>query len=681
MRGRPLRSPVAVWKEPKVTRQRHEHTSPSVASARSLLKAGRVSEALEMSENLVSHDTDDIEARYINAVCLRYLDRPDEATIAIHALLKHQPKHARAYQELGHLAKSRGHIEEAVSSYDQATRLNPALLASWSALLELSDKNSSGHQHAAAHLDRLTQLAPELLSAESMMHEGKLFKAEQLCRQYLKNRPKDVEGMRLLALLGMKLNIFDDAEFLLESALTFDPSNVQARFDYVSVLHRRQKFEKSFSEARKLLDLDKDNPAFLSAYANEALAIGHFDEALQIYDTLSSSFPDMPLNHLVRGHALKTVGRREEAEKSYQRAYKVQSDLGDAYWSLANLKTYQFSEDEFSRMREAEKASTTSIEDRIHLCFALGKGLEDRKRFDESFSYYERGNSLKRNDLQYDPERMESEFDAQKKLLTKKFFSTLPEGGSSSDAPIFIVGLPRAGSTLLEQILSSHSQVEGTLELPNILALVHRLNGRRKLGDAPRYPAVLGSLTPQQREEFGNRYIEETKIHRRSAPRFTDKMPNNFRHIGLIHMMLPNAKIIDARRDPMACCFSGFKQLFAEGQEFTYGLEDIGKYYQGYVDLMKHWDDVLPGKILRVQYENIVSDLETQVRRLLDFLDLPFEEACLDFHKTERSVRTASSEQVRQPLYSSGVDQWRHFEHHLDPLKSALGPALEEYLS
>jgi hypothetical protein len=321
--------------------------------------------------------------------------------------------------------------------------------------------------------------------------------------------------------------------------------------------------------------------------------------------------------------------------------------------------------------------ASTALEDRYHLCFALGKALEDRGAYADAFGYYERGNSLKREELRYTPERLTTEMRLQRELVTRAVLESKAGAGCPAPDPIFIVGLPRAGSTLLEQILASHSQVEGTMELPNVLTLAHKLERRRQVDDEAAYPANLGELDAEELTRFGADYISDTQIYRKAGtPFFIDKMPNNFRHIGLISLILPNAKIIDARRGAMGCCFSGFKQLFAEGQEFTYGLNEVGTYYRDYVELMDHWQQVLPGKVLLTRYEEVVADLETQVRRLLDFCGLPFEEACLNFHETDRAVRTASSEQVRQPLFNSGVDQWEKFSGFLDPLRAALGPEL-----
>jgi tetratricopeptide (TPR) repeat protein len=387
--------------------------------------------------------------------------------------------------------------------------------------------------------------------------------------------------------------------------------------------------------------------------------------------------PGNPGVNLTYGHALKTVGRQPDAIEAYRRAYQTKTDYGDAYWSLANLKTYRFEDAELAQMREREASPLIALEDRYHLCFALGKALEDRGDYPEAFAYYERGNQLKRDELRYTPDRLTAEMQRQRELVTREVLKRHAGAGSQAPDPIFIVGLPRAGSTLLEQILASHSQVEGTMELPNILSLAHKLERRRAAGEEPEYPANLAQLSAEDLTRFGEDYIRDTRIYRKEGtPFFIDKMPNNFRHIGLIRMILPNAKIIDARRSAMGCCFSGFKQLFAEGQEFTYGLKEVGTYYRDYVALMDHWDQVLPGKVLLTRYEEVVGDLEGQVRRLLDYCGLPFEQACLDFHQTDRAVRTASSEQVRQPLYTSGVDQWENFSAHLGPLRETLGPDL-----
>ena len=323
-------------------------------------------------------------------------------------------------------------------------------------------------------------------------------------------------------------------------------------------------------------------------------------------------------------------------------------------------------------MQEKEASPTIITTDRIHICFALGKHFEDKKQFKQSFEYYERGNSLQRSQQHYKKEQITDILALQHKYCNQTLFDKQKDMGCTAPDPIFIVGLPRAGSTLLEQILASHSKVDGTLELPNIPALAYRLAGRKTIDETPDYPENLATLNEEQLKTFGNNFLDDTRIHREKAPYFIDKMPNNFRHIALIHLILPNAKIIDARRNPMACCFSGFKQLFASGQQFSYGLEEIGTYYKDYIKLMDHWDKMLPGKILRVQYEDVVADLKKEVIRILDYCGLPFEENCINFHQTERNIRTPSSEQVRQPIYKSGLEQWKNYEPWLGPLKKAL---------
>lgn len=652
----------------------------AVGQARALLKAGRVAEAARLAAAAVERQPEHAGALYLLAVCQRYLEDYAAALATLARLQAVRPDYGRAFQEAGHVRLAMGEPGAALVAFRRAVAANPALPASWQALGQL--QAAAGHHQEAARAQaqhqRLVALPPELVSVASFMHEGRLAKAERLCRDFLQRHPHHLEAMRLLAQLGVRLQVLDDAEFLLESALEFAPDFLLARIDYVDVLARRQKYARAQEEARRVLDTDPSNPAFNTLYANQCMAVGDYDTALAIYDRVLAAHADQPDLHLVRGHALKTVGRQPEAIEAYREAARLRPGFGDAWWSLANLKTYRFTPDELATLRGLAARDDMALADRYHLAFALGKALEDRGSWEQAFTAYEQGNALKKQALRYDPGRMDRELTLQREQCTPALFAAHAGHGCPAPDPIFIVGLPRSGSTLLEQILASHPQVDGTLELPHVLAMAHRLNGRRRLDEAPRYPAVLHELDADQLRELGEEYLRETRIHRQGAPFFIDKMPNNFRHIGLIALMLPNARIIDARRHPMACCFSGFKQLFAEGQEFSYGLDDIGRYYRGYVELMAHWDQVLPGRILRVQYEHVVADLEGQVRRLLDFCGLSFDPACVDFHRTRRVVRTASSEQVRSPLYASGVDQWRHFEPWLAPLREALGPELAD---
>ncbi len=652
-----------------------------VGEARSLLQHGRAADAANLCQEILDSEPENKDALYTLAVARRLQKRFNDALELCRGLIALDAANGRAHQELAHCLRDMGNLQGAFAAYQDAVSRNNALLGSWQMLVKLYAQAGRGApaEFATAQMEYLSSLPPQLLTVASLIQEGKMYKAEQLCRHFLQTQGHHVEGMRLLAQIGMSFNVHDEAEFLLESAVVLDPENIGAHFDYVGTLQKRQKFSDALEQASLLRKKDPENPQVDMLYANQNLAIGNFDEALRIYRHRAEEAPSNPGIHLTLGHALKTTGELSEAIEAYTRAYNVKPDYGDAYWSLANLKTYKFDEAQIAGMRECEASPTTKLADRYHLCFALGKALEDHGQYGESYIYYERGNRLKREEVGYDWRRISAEIDRQIEHCTPPLFADKVGSGFTAADPIFILGLPRAGSTLLEQILASHSQVEGTMELPSILALAHKLGGRRRIDEEPEYPANLAELTREELTEFGEAFIKDTMIHRKTGtPFFIDKMPNNFRHIGLIHLILPNAKIIDARRSAMGCCFAGFKQLFAEGQEFTYGLEEVGHYYSDYVRLMDHWDDVLPGKVLRVRYEDVVSDLETQVRRMLDFCELPFEEACLNFHQTERAVRTPSSEQVRQPIYKSGVDQWVNYAPWLDPLRDVLGPELAE---
>ncbi len=641
-----------------------------IKQCQQLIQKGLLNQAAEDLNNMLAEHPGHIEGIYCLAVCQRKQQKYNESMDSLNQVLMQVPEHARAYQELGYIYKTLGETSKAIEVFDKAVTLNPALFGSWRVLA--NEPSYAKKLEAKRHLDWLSSLPPELVSVSSLIYQKHLHKAEWLCRHFLKENPHHPEAMRLLAELGSKFQVLDDAEFLLASCLEFEPKYQRARLDYVNVLHKRQKFNKALEQANILLAADPNNANFKIALGNAQQATGDFAAAINTFETVLQSNPSNHSIHLTLGHALKTMGRVEDAITAYRNAYNIKPDFGDAFWSLANLKTYRFTEEERQQMREQEASSTISVNDRVHFCFAIGKDLEDRKEFDEAFTFYHRGNKLKSEQDKFDSKSLDTSFDIQKSDFDAEFFERNKEAACQAPDPIFIVGLPRAGSTLLEQILSSHSQVDGTMELANIIGLAHRLGGRKLKQETPQYPGILKKVSAEDIKKMGELYIKETQHHRQGGMFFIDKMPNNFRHIALIHLILPNAKIIDARRHPMSCCFSGFKQLFGEGQQFSYDLEDIGHYYRSYVDIMDHWDKELPGKILRVQYEDVVADLETQVRRILDYCGLPFEQACIDFHTNKRAVRTPSSEQVRQPIYQSGLEQWRNYEAHLGPLKKAL---------
>jgi len=646
-----------------------------VLRARELLQQRRFAQALAAADALRAQVPENRDVLYLIAVSQRYLGRTADALVTLGHLEKIHPDYGRLFQERGHCLRAAGDAPAAVVAYRQAVFRNHALVASWRALSELLRTlgEISEAETAAAHVQTLARLPAEVVTATSMVAEGDLPPAEQLIRQYLLKHPTDIEAMRLLAQIGVKLDVLDDAEFLLESVLSFAPDYHAARYDYVNVLSERHRYTRALAEAEKLLAAGPGNVLFRTAHANVCVGLGRYEEALQTFRELLPISAQPADLHLSIAHALKTLGRQSEAIDSYRAAAAARPAFGDAYWSLANLKTYRFTDDELMRMRTEEAREGVATVDRYHLCFALGKALEDCGDYTGSFGYYERGNALKKQESRFSIDSLERTVQAQKALCTREFFAARTGWGCAAPDPIFIVGLPRAGSTLLEQILASHSQVEGTMELAEIPRLVHHLNGREQGGQPGHYPHVLAQLDVESLRKAGEKYLADTQAYRHGKPFFIDKMPNNFRHIGLIHLILPNARIIDARREPMACCFSNFKQLFASGQEFTYGLGDIARYYRAYLELMAHWDRVLPGKVLRIQHEQLVADLESHVRHMLEFLGLPFEPACLEFYKTERSVRTASSEQVRMPIFKEGTDQWRNFEPWLGPLRTALG--------
>jgi tetratricopeptide (TPR) repeat protein len=641
----------------------------------------RYAQALDAGEALALKVPENRDVLYLIALSQRHSNKIPEALVTLQRLELHHPTFSRLYQERGHCHVVLKDAPRAIDAFLRGVNINPALPASWSMLegLYRMTRNTENAGMAAAHVATLKRLPPEVVQATGLFSDGDLVPAEGIIRAFLLKHGDHVEAMRLLGRIAFKRDVLDDAELLFASVLELAPDYQAARHDYALVLLERHRHLQARLQLDKLLEIEPANRQYRTLYATTCVGLGEHERAITLYRDLLADAPAAADLHLSLAHSLKTLGRQEEAIDAYRTAAAARPHFGDAYWSLANLKTYRFTDDEIARMQADESAPAVALVDRYHLCFALGKAFEDRGEYQESWRYYERGNGLKRSESRYRPEVLETNTAKQREVCTQSFFARREGFGDKSTDPIFILGLPRAGSTLLEQILASHSAVEGTQELADVPRMVFELQGREPDMANPRYPAALADLNAGDFLRMGEKYLTDTRIYRTGKPFFIDKMPNNFRHIGLIHLMLPNAKIIDARREPMACCFSNFKQLFANGQEFTYSIEDIARYYRTYLDLMEHWDEVLPGRVLRVWHEDVVDDLEANVRRLLEFCDLKFEPACVDFHKTERSVRTASSEQVRQPIYREGLDQWKHYEHWLAPLKDALGDAPVRY--
>jgi tetratricopeptide (TPR) repeat protein len=627
------------------------------------------------------HSHGDLDATLRQAADLRRQGQSNDALSTLKPLAEQLPASAQLQHHLGLCYSALGQGGDALRHLQKAVSLDPAYSEAWCSLgnqLQLAGNHAASVKALQSHLATSTP-HPELITAADHVQKGELAKAEPLVRGVLKQHPADVSAMRLLADIGIKVGQYQDARHLLERALELAPDYHLARNNYAIALLRSQQLSEALAQVDILLKREPDNPNHLILKGSILVRMGDHPPALTIYEKVLKDYPHQARAQMNYGHALKTVGRLEDSIAAYRAAIELSPTMGEAYWSLANLKTFRFSDDDIAGMRTAVTSEGGDADDQSHLGFALGKALEDRKDYEESFRYYKRGNAIRR--INHPFKAKQNMYNAARQVNTcdTEFFAARQGFGCPAPDPIFVVGLPRAGSTLLEQILASHSTVEGTAELPDIIAISRRLGGKKRDNPASRYPEILTELTADQARELGEGYLASTRIQRSDTPFFIDKMPNNFLHIGLIHLILPNAKIIDARRHPMAGCFAGFKQLFAQGQTFTYDLADVGHYYRNYVRVMDHWDAVLPGRVLRVQYEEMVADADNQIRRLLDYCELPFEEQCLRFYETDRAIRTPSSEQVRQPIFTEGLEQWRNYESHLNPLKKALGPLLERY--
>ena len=511
---------------------------------------------------------------------------------------------------------------------------------------------------------------PRLMTAALALYDNRLSDAEPLLRAHLKDDPFDVYAMRMLAELAGRIGRYRDAETLLRRALELVPGFGAARANLATCLYRQNKPVEAIAELDLVMVDDPENLGNANLKAAALGRIGGFDEAIELYGEVLKAAPNQPKVWMSYGHMLKTVGRQAEGIAAYRRALVLAPTLGEVWWSLANLKTARFTPDDVTAMRETLAQGDIADEDRFHIDFALGKAMEDAKDFGASFAHYDAGNTLRRTKIIYDAVETGDFVDRSIAQFTPEFLVQRAGKGCSERAPIFVLGMPRAGSTLVEQILASHSMIEGTSELPDIPSLARK----------PGYPESVADLSADALRALGEAYLERTRVQRRTdRPLFIDKLPNNWAHAPFIHLILPNAIIIDARRHPLGCCFSNFKQHFARGQAFSYSLDDMGRYYADYVRLMAHVDAVLPGRVHRVIYEQMVHDTEAEVRALLDACGVPFEAACLRFHETDRAVRTASSEQVRRPIFTEGTERWQEFEPWLEPLKHALGPVLTTY--
>ena len=592
---------------------------------------------------------------------------PAAALSVLAPLAAAQPRWVAAHFELGLTLGALGRGEDAVTELRKAVELNPDLPDAWRALADhlTAMGDDAGAETARARFLKASTRDPRLMAAAAALCENRIPEAETLLRRHLAEHPTDIAAIRMFAEVAARLGRYHDAENLLARCLELAPGFHGARHNYAVALYRQGKHAAALPQVEQLRAAEPANPNYRSLEAAVLAGIGEYARSIDIYAEVLRRYPNQAKIWLSYGHALKTAGRSSEGIRAYRRTLELDPGLGEAWWSLANLKTFRFTAEELRQMQTQLARTDLKTEDRYHFHFALGKSLEDQQDYGSSFEHYRQGNGLRRAQVHYDASQGQQHLARVRALFTREFFAARAGQGAPDPDPIFIVGLPRAGSTLIEQILASHSQVEGTMELPDIPAMAHAVAERGRVSGL-RYPEALAPLGPAELRGLGEDYLARTRIQRkRGSAFFIDKLPNNFLHLGLRH--------------PLGCCFAGFKQHFARGQNFTYDLAELGGYYRDYVELMAHFDSVLPGRVYRVFYERMIEDTEGEVRRLLDYCHLPFEPGCLRFYENERAVRTASSEQVRTPIYRQGLEQWRHYEPWLEPLKAALGPVLEAY--
>jgi tetratricopeptide (TPR) repeat protein len=651
----------------------------SVAQAHAALRAGRAATAERLLRGLAAQFPGEVNCLWLLGTALLEQAKIPESIATLEGLLTRVPDFAharvdlaRAYRRDGRAARAR---EEVRRVLEREPQHHLAWLAYGDVLVDLEQYEDARLAFERARLTDPRRVLIEEATAALVADERKT--SESVFRRILQEDASHFAALCGLAALSLAADRCNDAERLLRHALKQSAHHPLAWRGLGQALTALGRLGEAVAAARYLIKIEPKNPQSWITIANVSIRLMRQEEALDAYEQAARLQPDGVRLRMSIGHAQKTLGRRAECEASYKAALALDPGSAEAYWSLADLKNYTLSDVEVETMQRLLARDKRERANEAQLHFALGKAFEQRERYADSFSHYARGNALRRLDAPFDTEQFERGTARIRAFFNRDFFAERAGSGNSDPAPIFIVGLPRSGSTLLEQILASHSRVEGTMELPNIMNITRQFDEMSAARDG--YPETVGTAPVGVLAALGGRYLEETAPLRSGREHFTDKLPNNFSHIGLIHAILPNATIIDARRHPMDCCFSTFKQHFAEGQTFSYDLDDLGRYYRCYLSLMDHWDAVLPGKVLHLQYEELVYDPETNVRRLLDHCRLPFEAACLNFHETRRSVRTASAEQVRQPIYTSGVGYWRHFEKELQPLRRALGDSLERF--
>lgn len=638
--------------------------------------------AAEQAEEILKAIPNHPPARLFLAMARRRSGNPQGALHELELLLNAQPKWAAANFEYGVALGDVGRGDEAIEALLKAVKFQPEHPEAWRVLADhlMATGDTEGGDAAYSRHVQCSTRDPILQEAAAAMIRNDVASAERLLKKHLYDKPTDVPAIRMLAEVAVRCSREEEAEHLILRCLELAPGFCAARYMYAILLHRRNDSPAALVQIEQCLEADPESPSYRNLTAVILSRVGEYERSSAIYARLLDEYPDNSKVWLSYGHVLKTEGRLHDCIDVYRKSLALNPRFGEAYWSLANLKTYRFSDDDLATMHALLADPGLEGADRWHLHFTLGKAYEDAEDFEQSFKHYEKGNASYRARYSYNPDLNRNRARRLRHDFSREFFEERNGTGCDAPDPIFILGMPRSGSTLLEQILSCHSAVEGTTELPNMITLAQDLREEADSDDIGVYASALASKSADELRALGEKYLEDTRIHRKTErPYFIDKMPNNFLHIGLIHLILPNAKIIDARRHPLGCCFSNFKQFYARGQNFSYNLEDVGSFYYNYVSLMAHFDEVLPGRIHRVFYEDTVADTEAVVRKLLDYCGLEYEPECLRFFESRRPVRTASSEQVRQPIYREGVEQWQKYEEWLDPLKSSLGAVLEAY--